>query len=426
MATAPIVPFAVTRAWQLAVDYSNPGGIATAPARVGGTDDLAITTDNLDTTYHPFVSWETTDGAQLYMDTLSWDFRTDTVPLAVCLQIRWRTDPAAIAVPPLWNRQWHTVASVTGTSTVLQSTSGGRGSDAIRRLEGCTQPEWTTSRYFWAEADDADPTDNGNWLDGAYVDLSCLTGPGLRMSVLMRSVNEDLPHPTWADIAEGRLIASFGDPGIDVLMQGEMLTQTGARPIYTTGSPAVLGRAATTPAPPTPHTVRVAADWVQRYAGDGTKLTDPDYGTGVSQGVLDRDELGDPTTDGWGHERSLVGFTLTLPDDADIAIVRLQVPWTSWWYANGVGNLVLGWHDNEQAPDTWTAGAGTTQLSTHEARQESLNLPLQWANTPIGSGAFRGLTVGPGLNDGPLYAGSTDVDPSEWVLEIQFLSREDN
>lgn len=221
------------------------------------------------------------------------------------------------------------------------------------------------------------------------------------------------------DIAFDMVLDRADDLGVDLLMQGEMLTQTGARPIYTTGLAA--GRAATaTPMPPTARVETVTADWVQGYAGDGTQLSEP----GASQGVLDRDELGDPVEGGRGQERSLVGFTVDLPEDADVSVVFLRVPWSSWWYANGVGALVLGWHDHDTAPEQWSVGAGATQLSSHDVQETDLMLPLQWANAAIGS-TFRGLAIGPGLNDGPLYAGATTAAPDQWVLEIHYLSSQE-
>lgn len=203
--------------------------------------------------------------------------------------------------------------------------------------------------------------------------------------------------------------------GVDLLMQGPMLTQTGLRPIYTTG----LRLAAAPSSAPTPQVASVAADWVSRYTGDGARLIDA---AGVSQGVLDRDEVGDPVEDGYGNERSLVGFTLDLPADADITVAFLRVPWTSWWYANGVGNLVVGWHTHDTAPAEWSPGGGAAQLSSHDVQQLVLEVPLQWVSSAVAGGTFRGLTVGPGLNDGPLYAGSTTADPDQWTLEIHYMA----
>jgi hypothetical protein len=176
----------------------------------------------------------------------------------------------------------------------------------------------------------------------------------------------------------------------------------------------------------TTQILTVTAGWTQRYNVAGTRLPQ----AGVSQGVLDRTEIGDPIAaadGGQGHERSLVDFDVSaLPDDADVAIVWLKVPWSDWLYANGVGNVVLGWHDHETAPEVWSVGGGEGTLAAYECRQdEPLDVVLQWANAAVGSGRFRGLAVGPGFNDGLLYSGSTNVAASEWVLTIHYLTSDE-
>ena len=208
-------------------------------------------------------------------------------------------------------------------------------------------------------------------------------------------------------------ITPLGGGGADALMQGEALTQTIAD-----SSSSSFARSAAVPAgPPTRQQRTVTGDWVQRYDGEGAQSA----AGGVGQGVVERDSTGDPLADGAGHERSLVGFSLYLPDDAVVTQVRLKVPWTDWWYANGVGDLVLGWHDQPFAPTEWTVGAGAVQLSTHDAREELLELNLDWAREAIESGNFGGLVIGPGMNDGPLYAGSTTAEPWQWELEVTFI-----
>jgi hypothetical protein len=184
---------------------------------------------------------------------------------------------------------------------------------------------------------------------------------------------------------------------------------------FDTGGPALMSRSAS--GTPTERTVTVAADWVQTYTGAGVKSSEQ----GASQGVLDRDTNGDPVDGGTGHETSLVGFPVTLPDDADIRAVQLHVPWTDWWYANGIGALVLGWHDHPTAPDIRSARA--PQLSTHDVAETTLDLPLDWAPAALKSG-FAGISIGPGWNDGGLYAGHTDATPDQWQLSIRYWSRE--
>jgi hypothetical protein len=163
------------------------------------------------------------------------------------------------------------------------------------------------------------------------------------------------------------------------------------------------------------------ATWAQRYAGDSTQMPDP----GVSQGVLDRDSMGDPLlVDGRGHERSLVGFDLTsLPAGVELLAVQLQVPWAHWYYGNNLGDLVLGWHDQASAPATWTVGAGTAQRAPYEVWQGPVDLYLSWVIAALSTGSFKGLAVGPGLNDGALYAGSTDAALSDWALVVTYLAR---
>lgn len=162
----------------------------------------------------------------------------------------------------------------------------------------------------------------------------------------------------------------------------------------------------------------VPGEWVQRYNGDGTQSA----AGGVAQGVLDRDAVGDPDEAGSGNEASLVGFHVELPDDAQVTQVRLQSEWTDWLYPNGVGSLMVGWHSHDTAPEQWSVGEGDAQLSDHDVRDRVIDLRLSWGTWAVTEDSFRGVVIGPGWNDGGLYAGSTSVDPSRWTLAIKYTS----
>jgi hypothetical protein len=186
-------------------------------------------------------------------------------------------------------------------------------------------------------------------------------------------------------------------------------------------SSAVTGPVTVAPAAaPVEQVLVVTGSWTARYGGDGSLLAAP----GASQGVLDLTVDGDPDPAGNGHERALVGFdTSGLPAGADVLQVRLQTRWDSWLYPSGLGVLLLGWHTEDTAPDAWLVDApwsGRVGLSEHDIEVGAVDLVLDWAAPAVASAAFGGLAIGPGENDGGLYAGSTAAAPEDWVLVIRY------
>ena len=162
----------------------------------------------------------------------------------------------------------------------------------------------------------------------------------------------------------------------------------------------------------TVHT-KIAADWVESYQGDGDANDNV-----VRQGYFD-------DTD--GNEKSMIGFTVPLPGDADVQSVRLVCKnWSRWSYGESGGTLRVGWHSHTAEPDNFGVGMGETDKSAHRVNHQGafdVALPV-WAANALQGGTFRGITLGGGdTSRSREYNGHADNGAGPWVLDVIYTTR---
>jgi hypothetical protein len=158
------------------------------------------------------------------------------------------------------------------------------------------------------------------------------------------------------------------------------------------------------------------ATYVQAYGGADNQIASGPNPDGIQQGYFG------PVT---GHHKSLIGFNVALPGDAEVKKVELVCHgWTHWEQASNTGSVRLGWHSRSTKPTTWTIGTGDAAKTTHSVDQGGWRVGItSWADTAVKRSDFWGIAVGPGASDGNLYQGYSAEGTDEWDLVITYTTR---